>query len=1461
MSQQRCPFALDDLWGPTVHPCRRAFDFTLLFEQSVLSILPSSLFLVFAVGRGYQLWQRHYLVSGWALLGSKLAASTISASLQLALLVIYCLVPEDRTRVSIAATALNLVAAIGLALLSYAEHRKTTRPSFLINGYLLLTLLLDGVQVRSLWLANVRTSIASIFTATFVMRGVQTIVESVTKTRWLMQEEQNAPSSPEDFAGIVSKTFFLWINNLIRLGYMRELAFEDLYPMPAGFCTVNLEQDLWDVWERAVKTGKNALLVCTIQALKMRLLSPILPRICLIALTLTQPLLLVQMVNYIHAPSTPPERDIGYGLLGAYAIVYVGIAMTTAWYWHQTYQFITCVRGALVAVVYRKTLSLDVSSTNRSSALTIMNADVERIVGGLRMIHEIWANFIQVAFGAWLLERQVGVAVVPSLVIASVCALLTMRFGASAGRQQEAWMEVVEKRVGMTSSTLSAMKSLRMSGLMRKVMGILQQARENELKAAAGFRWWEIGAMMMGESTTYIPSRFLPVIISPVLTFAVFIAADHARHITLDAGRMFSSLSLLMLTSQPLSMLFQSAPELASMVACFQRIQQFLLTDPRSDRRKIVVSTPNKLNPTNVEIEEKPSATTAAAAAICIESASFSWPERVSPVLRNINLSVPRQKLTMVFGPVGCGKTSLLHALLGEIPASEGEVIVSTGTTAYCAQTPWVRDGTLRDNIVAFSDYDERWYKAVLHACALDEDLLYLQDGDDTQLGDKGANLSGGQKQRVSLARAIYARRSVYILDDILSGLDATTEAKILQRLLGPTGLLRRNGSTTVLATHAEHHAPYADHMIRLNANGEAVEQESLSELSRRKSSPTSDTFHAPTPIPEIEMDAELPSTQANSTTVEKPQVAVSEIGSSSAATESASRVNVMVYYMLSIGKLFSLAYVLIAIAYAFLFCFPYVWAEWWSEANERHPGYHQAMYMGIYALFQCSCLIALAVLGWCVHAVINVVSSAGRSLHWTLVQTTFRAPMSFFQATKLGSIISRFSQDMQFVDTELPMALLNIFCSGLIMLGQILLIMTSSYWVAISYPVIFFVMFVLQKVYLRTSRQLRKMDLENKAPLYSQFMESLDGLATVRAFDWQEGLIRQNHEHLTRSQTPFYLLFCVQRWLGLVMDCLAAGFVLLLIGLIIGLKDRISPGFAGVALSNVISLSGILTDIIMVWTEFETSLTSIGRVRDYASETPVEELSTGTSTAPENWPDRGQVEFQNLTATYQTGTVPALRRISLRIEPGEKVGVCGRTGSGKSSLMMALFKMIEVTEGSIIIDDIATSTLPAEIVRTAMNAIPQEPCFLPGSVRDNMDPHGVSDDVSVRQALAAVHLERIIEQQGGLDTDMSLVHLSHGQKQLFCLGRAILKRCKIVVLDEATSDIDVATEQLIQKVIRERFKECTVITIAHRLDTILDSDRVLLLDHGEVVEFDSPAALLGGESRFRVFYEAGNCE
>ncbi|RAH78385.1 ABC multidrug transporter [Aspergillus japonicus CBS 114.51] len=1447
MSQQRCSFALDDLWGPTVHPCRRAFDFTLLFEQSVLSILPSSLFLLFAVGRGYQLCQRHYLVSGWALLGSKLTASTISACLQLALLVIYCLVPADRTRVSIAATALNLVAAIGLALLSYAEHRKTTRPSSLINGYLLLTLLLDGVQVRSLWLANVRTSIASIFTATFVMRGVQTVVESVPKTRWLMQKH-NAPKSPEDFAGIVSKTFFLWINNLIRLGYIRELAFEDLYPMPAGFSTVNLEKDLWDVWERAVKTGKNALLVSTIQALKMRLLSPILPRLCLIALTLTQPLLLVQMVNYIHAPSTPPERNIGYGLLGAYAIVYVGIAMTTAWYWHQTYQFITCVRGALVAVVYRKTLSLDVSSTTRSSALTIMNADVERIVGGLRMIHEIWANFIQVAFGAWLLERQVGVAVVPSLVIAAVCALLTMRFGASAGRQQEAWMGVVEKRVGITSSTLSAMKSLRMSGLMRKVMGILQQARENELKVAAGFRWWEIGAMMMG---------FLPVIISPVLTFAVFIAADHARHVTLDAGRMFSSLSLLMLISQPLSMLFQSAPELASMVACFQRIQQFLLTDPRSDQRKIVASTLNKLKPANVEVEEKSSATTAAA--ITIRSASFIWPGGVTPVLCNISLSIPRQKLTMIFGPVGCGKTSLLHALLGEIPASEGEIIVSTGTTAYCAQTPWVRDGTLRNNIVAFSDYDERWYKTVLHACALDEDLLHFQDGNDTQLGDNGANLSGGQKQRVSLARAIYARRSVYILDDILGGLDATTEAKVLQRLLGPSGLLRNNGSTTVLATHAEHHASYADHIIRLSANGEVVEQESLSELQRRPSPPTSDTSHAPTPIPEIEMDAKLPSTQANSSTVEKPQVAVSEIGSSSAATESANRVNVMVYYMLSIGKLFSLAYVLIAIAYAFLFCFPYVWAEWWSEANERHPGYHQAMYMGIYALFQCSCLITLAVLGW--HAVINVVSSAGRSLHWTLVQTTFRAPMSFFQATKLGSIISRFSQDIQFVDTELPMALLNIFCSGLIMLGQILLIMTSSYWVAISYPVIFLVMFVLQKVYLRTSRQLRKMDLENKGPLYSQFMESLDGLATVRAFGWQEGLIRQNHKHLTRSQTPFYLLFCVQRWLALVMDCLAAGFVLLLIGLLIGLKDRISPGFAGVALSNVISLSGILTDIIMVWTEFETSLTSIGRVRDYASETPAEELSTETTTPPENWPDRGHIEFQNLTATYQTGTVPALRKMSLRIEPGEKVGVCGRTGSGKSSLMMALFKMIEVTEGSIIIDGIATSTLPANIVRTAMNAIPQEPCFLPGSVRDNMDPHSVSDDVSVNQALAAVHLEKIIEQQGGLDTDMSQVHLSHGQKQLFCLGRAILKRCRVVVLDEATSDIDVATERLIQKVIRERFKDCTVITIAHRLDTILDSDRVVLLDHGEVVEFDSPATLLGRKSRFRVFYEAGNCE
>lgn len=478
--------------------------------------------------------------------------------------------------------------------------------------------------------------------------------------------------------------------------------------------------------------------------------------------------------------------------------------------------------------------------------------------------------------------------------------------------------------------------------------------------------------------------------------------------------------------------------------------------------------------------------------------------------------------------------------------------------------------------------------------------------------------------------------------------------------------------------------------------------------------------------------------------------------------------------------------YVTLAATYAFLYTFPYIWAKWWADTNGQDPGNHTGYYMGIYALLEVLCLSVLVVFAW--HAIITIVTTSGLRFHQTLLSTALSAPLSFFERTDTGVTLNRFSQDLQMVDSELPLAALNIACSGLIVVGQMLLIMNTSYWLALSFPGIILVLWILQGVYLRTSRQLRHLDLETKSPLYSQFVESLDGLASIRAFGWQAQLKALLYERLDRSQRPFYLLLVVQQWLSLVLDCLTAGFVMLLIGIMVGLRNRVSPGFAGVALSNMIGLSGSMTTVVQVWTQMETAIASIQRIRDFERDAPSEAKGLNATKVPSDWPNKGAIDIQNLVSTYKGGTVISLKNLTMKIKPGEKIGICGRTGSGKTSLALTLFSMVDIQDGSIIIDGLDINSLSPDDLRNGLNGIPQEPYFMSGTVKLNADPSGTRSDGEIQQALSSVHLSRVIERKGGLGAGMDDAMFSQGEKQLFCLARAILKRGKIVVLDEATS-------------------------------------------------------------------------
>ena len=455
-------------------------------------------------------------------------------------------------------------------------------------------------------------------------------------------------------------------------------------------------------------------------------------------------------------------------------------------------------------------------------------------------------------------------------------------------------------------------------------------------------------------------------------------------------------------------------------------------------------------------------------------------------------------------------------------------------------------------------------------------------------------------------------------------------------------------------------------------------------------------------------------------------------------------------------------------------------------DANAKAPNQNLGYYLGIYALLGVAALAALIVSCW--DLIITMVPQCGEHFHWTLLKTVLAAPMSFFSTTDTGITLNRFSQDLQLVDMDLPIAALNFLTAFVLCIAQIILIGVSSVYAAISFPIWFVGLYFIQKFYLRTSRQLRFLDLEAKSPLYSQFSETIAGLTTVRAFGWARKLEAKNRLLLDQSQQPFYLLYAVQRWLQLVLDLVVAAIAVLLMTLVVELRGFLSGAFVGVALLNVILFSQSLKLVLQYWTMLETHIGAIARIKNFSATTASEPSPKGESAVPPiSWPENGTIAFHRVYASYDTSKM-VLKDFTLSIQAGEKIGICGRTGSGKSSLIMALFGMIEVVSGYITIDSTDLASISREEARSRIIGLPQDAFLLSGSVRLNVDPYKQASDEDIISALEEVKLWGKVNKDGGLDRGIEEVNLSHGQKQLLCVAQALLRKSSILILDEATS-------------------------------------------------------------------------
>ncbi|KAL7925630.1 multidrug resistance-associated protein [Trichoderma austrokoningii] len=1379
-SSPNCPN--DATFGPPVHGCsHREFDFTLKFETIFFSILPAAIFIALALARVVWLFRKPALIA-------------LCVALRFSSFVLSVVWRGEQAALFISSAVLEVV-AIALALpLSFIEHARSPRPSMLLSSYLILTTLFDIVRTRSFWLlaeTRIEDDFAAVFTAAVGVKAVAFLAESQIKTRWIQWDASS--HSPEETIGFFGLAAYSWLWELFAIGRKKVLTLDDLMSLDRHLASDTLRIKLQASRKlSSIHNQKHGLAKALAKALWGSFLLPIPPRLAMSAFRFCQPFLINSLLSYLLIPASERPVNYGYGLIVATFLVYGGVATSTSIYYYLRERTIWMARGALASAIYKKTLQSRLSVVGDSSVLTLMSTDIERTRQGFLAMHEFWASFLETGVALWLLYRELGVAFVAPIVVVGICVVIVAIASRLSGPRQNLWMQKIQQRVGALSHVVSHMKTLKIAGLAESAEALIQRLREVEIGIGGSWRMTIVLFVIIG----FTPSMF-----GPLFTFAV-------TSKTLDTTRVFTSLSFLVLLTEPLSQLFQYVPFMMASLTCLTRIQTFLEEECCIDFRKDAI--PAHLQDELEKNELEGSISEDRGALIQVLDGSFGW-EKEKLVVSKISFSIPTNSLTLIIGPTACGKSTLLKALLGETPIHEGRVLIepTARRIGFCDQTPFLTNASVRDNILGYSSFDEARYSEVLEATMLLPDLALLPQGDLTKIGSNGVSLSGGQKQRL------------FFFDDTLSGLDADTEEQIFQRVF----------AATVLSTHAVRHLPSADHIIALSQDGLVVEQGTFDDLA---------FLGGYVQSLEVQVNKKssenLPSDSSSAlSTTEKGEESAAVTARTSStpmwsATDEHSRKT------RDWSSLTLLSFLLVGIALGFFFNFPQIWLNFWSA---------DAYWIGIYALFQ---ILSLACIG------------SGAALHHQTLRAVIGAPLRFFTTVDAGIVTNLFSQDISLIDVELPQALLNVMAELCMSIGMAVVVATASPYIAISYPFVIALMWLIQTVYLSTSRQLRLLDLETKSPLYTQFTDTVTGVATLRALGWTQQSLDSNLSLLDNSQRPAYLLGMVQHLLTFVLAAVVTVLATLVVVLVTQVKAVTGAGFAGASMVSLMSLGDYISALIRMYTLLEVSIGAVSRLKSFRETVLPESTPDEDAVLPPLWPLHGSLEIKGVSASYNNesnqllaledsddsdATDLVLTNISMNVTPGEKIAICGRSGSGKSSFLLLLLRLLDpLPHGAdrITIDDVSLNRVSRSILR---------------------------------QLLQLVGVWQAVEDNGGLNGSLSTSMLSHGQRQLFgfaqigesdgYLGGTFEKGGDIgglLLLDEVGSSVDKDTDRTIQRLIRDEFARYTTIAISHRLDAIMDFDRVIVMDKGRIVESGRPRELVKrDDGAFKSLWTAGGRE
>ncbi|CAK7350158.1 unnamed protein product [Dovyalis caffra] len=1301
----------------------------------------------------------------------------------------------------------------------------------------------------------------------------------------------------------VKEIVFGWMSPLMKLGYSRPITEKDVWKLDSWDCTETLNNRFQKCWAEESRKPKPWLLRALNGSLGGSGSVVFDESVILVGIScfggeafgrkghkpsafdnlkigndasqFVGPLVLNQLLQSMQ------EGDPAWiGYIYAFSI-FAGVVfgvLCEAQYFQNVMRVGFRLRSTLVAAVFRKSLRLTHEGRRKfaSGKITnLMTTDAEALQEGealqqiCQSLHTLWSAPFRIIIAMVLLYQQLNVAsLLGALMLVLLFPIQTFVISRMQKLSKEG-LQRTDKRIGLMNEILAAMDTVKCYAWESSFQAKVQGVRDEELS-------WFRKASLLGACNAFILNS-IPVAVT-VISFGMFtlLGGD------LTPARAFTSLSLFAVLRFPLFML----PNIITQVwSSFFTVSLILLLTAEVVNANVSLKRLEELFSAEERILLPNPPLDPGLPAISIKNGYFSWDsEAERPTLSNINLDVPIGSLVAIVGSTGEGKTSLVSAMLGELPALSDASVVIRGTVAYVPQVSWIFNGTVRDNILFGSPFDSARYEKAIDVTALQHDLDLLPGGDLTEIGERGVNISGGQKQRVSMARAVYSNSDLYIFDDPLSALDAHVGRQIQDWVFdihagsnGRIGMVKEEGTFEDLSNNG---ILFQKLMENAGKMEEYVEEQENNDIVDHKTSSKHVSNGVIDNLPKNVSGAKKPK-EGKSVLIKQEERETGVVSS-----------KVLIRYKNALGGAWVVMILFMCYVTTEVFrVSSSTWLSNWTDQGtaKRHgPIYYNMIYL---LLSVGQVLVTLLNSYWL------IISSlyAAKRLHDAMLNSILRAPMVFFHTNPLGRIINRFAKDLGDIDRNVAI-FVNMFLGQVSQLLStfflIGIVSTMSLWAIMPLLVLFYgaylyyqhsdleiSSFIVMDNLESTAREVKRLDSITRSPVYAQFGEALNGLSTIRAYKAYDRMANINGKSMDNNVRYTLVNMSANRWLAIRLETLGGLMIWFTATFAVMQNGRADnqQAFAstmGLLLSYALNITSLLTGVLRLASLAENSLNAVERVGTYI-ELPSEAPSVIESNRPPpGWPSSGAIKFEDIVLRYRPELPPVLHGLSFYISPSDKVGIVGRTGAGKSSMLNALFRIVELERGRILIDDCDIAKFGLMDLRKVLGIIPQSPVLFSGTVRFNLDPFSEHNDADLWEALERAHLKDVIRRNSlGLESEVHLVkrtviihallvknqrevcavteagdNFSVGQRQLLSLARALLRRSKILVLDEATAAVDVRTDALIQKTIREEFRSCTMLIIAHRLNTIIDSDRVLLLDSGRVLEYDTPEKLLLNE-------------